>query len=118
MKPRRQLNDGRLWNRIYAVVARIPPGRIATYGQVAEAAGLARQARLVGYALNALDDDTQVPWHRVINAQGRSSLDEISGAAKLQRALLAGEGVEFSGAGRVDLSRFRASLSLPASAGA
>lgn len=99
-----------LWDRIFRVVEMIPAGKVATYGQIAEAAGLSRQARLVGYALHSLDHDSTVPWHRVINAQGRSSLDELSGPANLQRALLAQEGVIFGATGRVDLSRFRANL--------
>lgn len=93
--------------RIYAVVRRIPRGRVATYGQVAELAGLARQARLVGYALSALAPDTPIPWHRVINAAGRISMrGPASGGAAHQRLRLEQEGVIFR-AGRVDLARFR-----------
>jgi methylated-DNA-protein-cysteine methyltransferase-like protein len=62
------------YQRIYAVVARIPKGRVASYGQVAALAGLPRQARLVGYALNVLPADSDLPWHRVVNAEGRISL--------------------------------------------
>jgi len=93
--------------RIYAVVKRIPRGRVATYGQVAALAGFPRHARLAGYALHALreDRDPAVPWHRVINAQGRISLGEFDGA-DLQRELLEAEGVLFQSNGRVDLARF------------
>ena len=59
--------------RIHAVVRRIPRGRVATYGQVAELAGLPGQARLVGYAMAALPAESAIPWHRVINAAGRVS---------------------------------------------
>lgn len=111
MSARQPTGTERLWDRIFRVVAMIPAGKVATYGQIAEAAGLPRQARLVGYALNSLDHDTELPWHRVINAQGRSSLDDLSGAAAVQRALLEQEGVVFSATGRVDLSRFRADFS-------
>jgi len=58
------------YRRIYAVVARIPRGRVATYGQVARLAGLGGHARLVGYALSALKDGSRIPWHRVVNAAG------------------------------------------------
>ena len=93
--------------RIYAVVRRIPPGRVATYGQVATLAGVAGQARLVGYALNALPDGTPLPWHRVINAQGRvSARAGEPGGSVLQRLRLEREGVEFDARGRVSLERF------------
>ena len=59
--------------RIYAVIRRIPFGKVATYGQVAELAGLPGHARQVGYALHALPSATAVPWHRVINAAGTVS---------------------------------------------
>ncbi len=59
--------------RIYSVVRRIPNGRVATYGQIARLAGLPGGARQVGYALHALDEDSDVPWQRVVNARGRVS---------------------------------------------
>ena len=99
-----------LRQRIYSVIGKIPAGKVATYGQIAVAAGAPGQARLVGYALHDLGHDTDLPWHRVIDAQGRSSLDELSGAASLQRALLAQEGVAIDTQGRVDLGSFRANL--------
>jgi methylated-DNA-protein-cysteine methyltransferase-like protein len=90
--------------RICAVVRRIPRGRVATYGQVARVAGLGENARLVGYAMAALPDDTTVPWQRVVNAQGRVSLRSVAGADALQRALLEREGVRFDARGRIDLA--------------
>lgn len=92
---------------ILAVVARIPRGRVATYGQVAELAGLPRQPRRVGYALAALPEGSRVPWQRVINAQGRISPRTEPRWEVIQRALLEREGVAFDAAGRVDLARFR-----------
>lgn len=94
--------------RIYDVVSRIPAGRVLTYGDVAALAGLPGRARLVGYALHALPEHTTVPWHRVINAQGRISLGRaVAGAELAQRFRLEGEGVEFDAHGRVSLTRFR-----------
>jgi len=93
--------------RILAVVRRIPRGRVATYGQVAVLAGLARQPRLVGYALHALPSTTTVPWHRVINARGMVSLRAEGDAALTQRRRLEREGVSFDARGRVSLERFR-----------
>lgn len=91
---------------IYRVVKRIPRGRVATYGQVAELAGLGGHARQVGYALHALSDDAVVPWHRVINAAGQISL-RGEHAGEIQRQLLEAEGVVFDRRDRVDLKRFR-----------
>jgi methylated-DNA-protein-cysteine methyltransferase related protein len=92
--------------RIYAVVRRIPAGRVATYGQVAALAGLAGRARQVGYALHALPEGSPVPWHRVINARGEISPRAEPGWEGFQRFLLEEEGVAFSLAGTVDLERF------------
>ena len=93
--------------RIHAVVRRIPRGRVATYGQVAQRAGLGAQARLVGYALAALPDESPVPWHRVVNAQGRVSARSEPGADALQRVRLESEGIRFDAHGRLDLARYR-----------
>jgi len=101
----RKSADG-LHARIHAVVRRIPRGRVASYGQVARVAGLASHARLVGYAMAALQTGTSVPWHRVVNAQGRVSPRATPGADSLQRALLEREGVQFDAQGRIELARF------------
>lgn len=111
---------------IYEVVREVPRGCVATYGQVALLAGLPGHARLAGYALfnlpaqlsgisrgkgglklmKPLPPET-VPWWRVINAQGRISYSEgRRGHDHLQRRLLEAEGIEFSDAGRISLSRF------------
>jgi methylated-DNA-protein-cysteine methyltransferase related protein len=93
--------------RIYAAVRAIPRGRVSTYGSVARLAGLEGQARLVGYALAALRDGSSVPWHRVINAQGKLSLERAgSSSGTTQRLRLAREGVTVDAAGRVSLPRF------------
>jgi len=93
--------------RIYAIVRRIPRGRVATYGQVAALAGLPRHARQVGYALAALDEESTVPWQRVVNARGEVSVRAEFGAERFQRVLLEAEGIVFSAAGRIDLARYR-----------
>jgi len=90
--------------RIWLVVASIPRGTVASYGQVAALAGLPRGARRVGRCLAALPSDTRLPWHRVVNAAGGISLPGPSG--RRQRQLLRDEGVAFKGE-RVDLARFR-----------
>src|SRR5262245_4873361 len=95
------------FDAIYDVVVQIPRGRVATYGQIAELAGIPRQPRRVGYALSALPTDTRVPWHRVINARGEISLRSQKGSEPIQMRLLKQEGVVFDRKGRIELDRFR-----------
>lgn len=90
------------WQRIYAVVRRIPRGRVATYGQVATLAGLSGAARQVGYAMHALPTHSTVPWHRVLNARGAISLP--GGTGLEQRMRLEAEGIRFDVRGRVKLA--------------
>ncbi|HJR35518.1 MAG TPA: MGMT family protein, partial [Gemmatimonadales bacterium] len=73
------------YQRIYAVVRRIPRGKVATYGQVARLARLPGRARQVGYAMHALPSGTTVPWQRVVNAQGKVSRRRVPGAELTQR---------------------------------
>lgn len=91
---------------MYAIVRRIPRGKVATYGQIARLAGLGGAARQVGYALAGLPDYSTVPWHRVINARGTVSARKRSGPDLAQRLRLEHEGVEFDRAGRVSLDTF------------
>lgn len=93
------------YRRIYAVVRRIPRGKVATYGQVATVAGMHGAARLVGYALHASKDHHGVPWHRVVAAGGRLTLAKLDpSAAMTQRIRLEHEGVAFTGRGSVDMA--------------
>ena len=92
---------------IWSVVRKIPHGRVATYGQIAELAGLEGHARQVGYALHNLPERSNVPWHRVINARGEISPRSAGDSHELQRFLLEGEGVEFDLRGCVDLKNYR-----------
>ena len=80
---------------------------MATYGQVAEVAGLPGHARQVGYAMAALPDGSTVPWHRVVNAKGEISLRGGAAGTDLpQRFRLEAEGVAFDGRGRISLKQF------------
>src|SRR4051812_29995445 len=91
--PKRSTAGGS-YERIYAAVRKIPRGKVTTYGAIARLSGIEGQARLVGYALSALPTGTGVPWHRVINAQGKLSLERSrSGAGITQRLRLEREGV-------------------------
>jgi methylated-DNA-protein-cysteine methyltransferase-like protein len=96
--------DG-FFGRVYALVRRIPPGRVASYGQVAALLGVTHGARAVGWALRALNgvSSQRVPWHRVLGAGGRISLPDAMGGREQRRRLRA-EGVRFRN-GRADLAR-------------
>jgi methylated-DNA-protein-cysteine methyltransferase related protein len=96
------------YDRIYQIVAQIPRGQVATYGQIAELAGLAGKARLVGYALFRVPLPAEIPWQRVINAQGEISYSlRREGGDYLQRSLLEEEGILFTAQGKIDLKTYR-----------
>jgi methylated-DNA-protein-cysteine methyltransferase-like protein len=95
---------------MYALVRQIPAGRVATYGQIGRIAGCG--ARMAGYAMAAVPKGSEIPWHRVINSQGRISARSIKsgggqgksgGGEARQRKLLRAEGVAFDPKGRIDL---------------
>ncbi len=90
---------------IWEVVRKIPRGKVATYGQIARLVGLVGQGRMVGHALRNLPARSDVPWHRVINSQGRISLPREKGAYFQQKQLLEREGIVFTGI-RIDLEKF------------
>ena len=92
--------------RIYEAVKRIPKGCVATYAQVAEAAGDRKMARAVGNALHKNPDPSTIPCHRVVNAKGELAGEYAFGGAWKQAELLRSEGVEVTD-GRVDLERYR-----------
>jgi methylated-DNA-protein-cysteine methyltransferase related protein len=103
------MEDGgmRTYDVIYNVVRQIPHGRVATYGQVADLAGMYGKARLVGYALYRVVADSDVPWHRVVNAQGRVSESPLrNGSDALQRVLLESEGICFRADGTLSLREY------------
>lgn len=95
----------RFFEQVYALVRCIPPGRVASYGQIARLLAQPHAARTVGWALRGLAEGSDVPWQRVINAAGRISLSDPQGAA-MQRRRLEAEGVLFGPDDRVDLDRF------------
>lgn len=106
MSVKQSLNEQPIYQRICLMVQQIPPGSVATYGQVAALVGNCT-ARMVGYAMAAVDGAMDVPWQRVINAQGKISPRADSDSTAHQRRLLVEEGVILDGQGRVDLRRYR-----------
>ena len=100
----------KLWNhptllKVWATAKQIPRGRVTTYGQLATAAGFPRAARLAGFALKNTPPRMALPWHRVLNAQGKISFPARSRHWREQKRRLEAEGVAFVG-GRVDLRRY------------
>jgi methylated-DNA-protein-cysteine methyltransferase-like protein len=91
------------FQQVYRVVRRIPRGKVATYGQIAALLGYPHAARTVGWAMHAVPEDSDVPWHRVINAQGRISTSCQEHETNLQRQRLEAEGVAFGPDDRIDL---------------
>jgi methylated-DNA-protein-cysteine methyltransferase related protein len=90
--------------RVYAIVRRIPPGRVMTYGQIAELLGEGYTPRTVGFCMHSSPDGT--PWHRVLNAQGACSTGRVVLPQDKQQRLLEQEGVVFDKNARCDLQQF------------
>src|SRR5262245_15385413 len=100
-------------DQVYALVRRIPYGKVLTYGSVAVLLDNRRGARAVGWALNSLPAGTDVPWWRVINASGRISIRSNSHSHEEQRRLLEAEGVKFDANETVELRDKRGVLWAP-----
>lgn len=95
-----------VFDKIYQVVKRIPKGKVATYGQVALAAGNPRWARVVGYALHCNPDPDSIPCYRVVDRNGRVSPAFAFGGQNIQIEMLKNDGVIFTDETHVDMSRF------------
>lgn len=93
------------FSRIYKIVGNIPPGRVASYGQVAALAGNPRLARRVGQALSRPPQALMLPCHRVVKKDGTLAPDQVFSG--LQRPMLEAEGVLFLPDGRVDMAACR-----------
>ena len=94
--------------RVYAVVAQIPRGQLATYGQIAELVGVWGAARQVGWALRRLPLPSEIPWQRVVNAKGQISFNPSrEGSDWIQRELLLAEGIPVDAAGQLPLAQHR-----------
>ena len=98
------MSDDTPVNRLYSILAAIPPGSVIAYGQLAALAGQPRRARWAGQVLSRLPADTCLPWHRVVNAQGKISQPSPQREEQIRR--LRNENVEVSDSGRIDLERF------------
>lgn len=101
-----KLSRQQRFERIWSTIADIPRGKVASYGQIAEIAGIPRGARQVGYALRHAPKGTQLPWHRVLQAAGTSAFDRDSAPFREQSKRLSEEGVVLLN-GRVDMRKYR-----------
>ena len=96
-----------LARQILQVIALIPYGKVASYGQIARMAGLPKHARLVGYLLKHLEAEADIPWHRVINSQGKISLSKLDDQGEnIQRVKLLSEGVMVIG-DKINLKQYQ-----------
>lgn len=101
------VSSDELARQVLQVVALIPYGKVASYGQIAKMAGLPKHARLVGYILKHLDADAKIPWHRVINSQGKISLSKVDDRGdNIQRLKLLEEGVMVIG-DKINLKQYQ-----------
>lgn len=94
------------YEAVYRLVRKIPRGRVMTYGQIAVILGHPRASRAVGYALRACSGKN-VPWQRVINAQGQISTRAPIEGPLMQKVMLKAEGVRFDASDRCDLAKYR-----------
>lgn len=93
--------------KVMASIRQIPPGFVATYGQIAALAGKPHGSRGVAWILNSCANSHQLPWQRVLNSQGRISFSVGSSLHKKQKTLLQREGVRFGRGGRLDLTVYQ-----------
>lgn len=93
------------FNKVYALVALIPPGKVMTYGQIARVLHSPRSAKVVGYAVSSAPDFSPLPCHRVVNRLGEMAPGLVFGGQKVQRDLLQSEGVPFLANGRINLEQ-------------
>ena len=99
-------SDG-YFDRVYRIVARVPRGKVVTYGQIAAFLGHPRGARTVGWAMRSAPPRLHLPCHRVVNAAGTMAPGNVFGGAAAQRKRLEAEGVTFTRGGRIHLGKHR-----------
>lgn len=101
MKP----NNKKFFERVYDIVAKIPEGQVATYGQIALMLGNPYASRIVGYAMNKAPSERNLPCHRVVNREGRMAPGGIFGGQEVQRLRLEKEGITFLENGCINMEK-------------
>lgn len=99
------MSQPNLYQRIYEIVADIPKGQVATYGQIAWMVGKPNAARVVGYAMSKVPDGLNIPCHRVVNKAGSMAPKHVFGDERTQRELLEQEGIIFLKNGCIDMEK-------------
>lgn len=107
------MNRSDLYQKIYEIVADIPEGRVATYGQIAWMAGRPNAPRVVGYVMSRVPAELNLPCHRVVNRLGELAPNHVFGGEVLQRKLLEAEGITFLESGRIDMKKCQWSIYEP-----
>ena len=102
---KKTMAQSNIYQEIYEIVAEIPEGWVATYGQIAWMAGRPRAARVVGYAMKRAPWELDLPCHRVVNRLGELAPPHVFGGEDVQRSLLEEEGVVFLENGRIDMEK-------------
>ena len=100
------MNQSEVQQAILQTIASVPKGRVCSYGMIAKLAGVPGQARYVGYLLKNLPDATAIPWHRIVNSQGRSSFPVDSAQFTLQISLLKSEDIIFTSDNAINLKKY------------
>ena len=95
------------YERVYEIAAKIPKGKVITYGDIARAIGSPKSARIVGYAMRSIPSKAQIPAHRVVNRLGEMAPSHVFGSQELQRDILESEGVIFKEDGTIDMEKCR-----------
>lgn len=98
-------NGTGFFQRVYDLVARIPEGKVMTYGQIAKRLGGFYSGRTVGFAMRAAPPERNLPCHRVVNQKGEMAPGHCFGGAARQRAILRKEGVAFRRDGRINMEK-------------
>lgn len=93
------------FQRVYLIVAQIPEGKVATYGQIARIMGEPRSARIVGWAMKAAPNELHLPCHRVVNRLGELAPEYAFGSKQLQKDILLSEGITFKKDGAINLKK-------------
>ena len=100
-------NFNPFYQKVYLMVSKIPSGKVATYGQIAELINNYGRARQVGWALRRLKLPSDVPWHRVINTKGEISMSlSRNGTDWIQKRLLINEGIKFNSKIKIDIKTY------------
>lgn len=107
------MNHSNLYQKIYEIVADIPEGQVATYGQIAWMAGRPNAPRVVGYAMSRVPAGLNLPCHRVVNKEGKLAPYHVFGGERLQRNLLEEEGITFLENGCIDMKKCQWRMYVP-----